>query len=579
MTLILLVAVFILGFILADTRKRLSRLEQEIEERQDAERIERWREISPAEPPADGAPAYRGPARIVTRPEMAEAVMESPAPSPMTMPSDEQHAEPEPLPVAPETLQPSPWGEEESVEDERPQPTGFEDLFGRRLPIWAGGVTLLVAAILLVKYSIDAGLLSPWVRVVLGLTFGAGLIATAELARKMARFVQDDRVAQSLAGAGLGSLYAATLAASSLYQLITPGMAFGGLSAITMLAMGLALRFGVPCAVLAIVGGLATPALVQTGEPNVPLLSGYLAMVIGSLTVLSRRQRWFWLGALALAGGLGWTALVIVMGTLSQFSMLAIGLLVLLLGIILPVMAAHEDRAVVVRGVAAGAASLQLAVLVSQGGYDALSWGLYGLLSLAFLWLTQRAPALRPMMVLPLGVSLFLAYVWPAPPSGLFGSVISGIVLIFGGAALARLWRSGGSLTEAGQIVAIAIGGYFVVLHQNIGATDATYAWLGVAFATVPAVGAALGWRVAERGGDWRFPLLALATGLVLIWAACLGFDVWFLPVAMAAVSAALLLVATLSQDRRVAEGALVYLGGALACCWARPPPMANWIV
>src|SRR3546814_13546395 len=48
----------------------------------------------------------------------------------------------------------------------------FEELFGRRLPIWAGGVTLAVAGVLLVKYSIDAGLLPPLVRVVLGLLFG-----------------------------------------------------------------------------------------------------------------------------------------------------------------------------------------------------------------------------------------------------------------------------------------------------------------------------------------------------------------------------------------------------------------------
>ena len=32
---------------------------------------------------------------------------------------------------------------------------GFEELFGRRLPIWAGGVTLAVAGFLIVKYSID----------------------------------------------------------------------------------------------------------------------------------------------------------------------------------------------------------------------------------------------------------------------------------------------------------------------------------------------------------------------------------------------------------------------------------------
>jgi len=565
MTLILFVAIVVLGFILADTRSRLSRLERKIEDQHDAERIALWQAISSGSAPLeDNDQPYDGPARIVAQKQVAETVMESEPPVLMTEPADEMSAEPEDLPMAPVTLPPSPWDEPESVEDDRKPATGFEDLFGRRLPIWAGGVTLLVAAVLLVKYSIDSGLLSPWVRVMLGLIFGTGLIAAAELARKMERFVQDDRVAQSLAGAGIGSLYAAMLAASSLYHLIAPGTAFAGLSAITVLAMGLALRFGVPCAVLALVGGLATPALVQSGAPNIPLLSGYLAMVIGSLTVLSRRQRWFWLGALALAGGMGWTALIIVMGELSQLSVLSIGLLVLLLGIALPVVTAQEERGTVLRAVAAAAASLQLALLVSQGGYDALSWGLYGLLSLTFLWLTQRVPALRPMMVLPLGVSLFLAYLWPTPSVTMFSAVAGGIVLIFGGGALARQWRSGGSIIEAAQVVAVAVGGYSLTLHHHLGATDTNYAWLGVVFAALPALGAALGWRSAERQDDWRFPLLALASGFLLIWAAFFGFNEWLLPIAMAGISATLLLVACLSQDRRVSNGALLYLAGAL---------------
>ena len=60
--------------------------------------------------------------------------------------------------------------------------SGFEDVFGRRLPIWAGGMTLAVAGFLIVKYSIDAGLLSPVIRVVCGLLFGVALIAGGEAA-------------------------------------------------------------------------------------------------------------------------------------------------------------------------------------------------------------------------------------------------------------------------------------------------------------------------------------------------------------------------------------------------------------
>jgi uncharacterized membrane protein len=170
----------------------------------------------------------------------------------------------------------------------------------------------------------------------LGLLFGMGLIAGAELARRSEDKVRDPRVAQSLAGAGIGGLYAAVLAAANLYGLVGPGAAFAGLAAITSFAMVLAMRFGVPCAVLGLVGGLATPAVVQSSAPSVPLLAGYLAIVIGSLTLLSRRQRWVWLGIGALVGGAGWSLALIVLGGLDISATLSLGLLMLLLGLGLP---------------------------------------------------------------------------------------------------------------------------------------------------------------------------------------------------------------------------------------------------
>jgi hypothetical protein len=576
MTLILFIAVVILGGLLAETRQRLVRLEREFGEGQTAQEIDRWGAVGAgaqdvSEPPRPGSSAQeviRSGLRAEEAATLAASALGRPIAAELEVELVEGCApEDAPADIEMDELVTPDWGEPEPSPITSTKSTSFEDLFGRRLPIWAGGVTLLVAAVLLVKYSIDAGLLSPWVRITLGLLFGAGLIGAAELARRMERFVQDDRVAQSLAGAGVGSLYAATLAASNLYGLIAPGTAFVALAAITVLAMGLALRFGVPCAVLALVGGLATPALVHSGEPNVPLLSGYLAMVISSLTVLSARQRWFWLGVMALVGGLSWTALIIVMGALSQMSVLSVGLLVLVLGLALPFLTSRDDRGTVLKGVAAVAAALQLALLVSVGGYDALSWGLYGLLSLAFLWLTERVPALRPAMAVPVLVSLILAGVWPAPSPALFSAVLTGIVLIFGGEALWRLWRAEGTIGEAGRLIAVAIGGYVVALTQyyrDEPGQDIRFALLGVGFAALPALGGALGWRSRERQGDLRFPLLALAAGFLLIAAGLIGSPLWMAPIVIAAVASALLAVAGLSQDRRVSSGALVYLAGAL---------------
>lgn len=577
MTEFLFLATIILGFMLFNTRSRLARLERlfqdgivppQREERRSAVIVDR-----PAAPPVT-APIIE--AETVVEEPLAETLTEPVAAStPLAATADplptimEAAAPAAPEPVmanGPDTLRAS-APVETSAKPAKASGSGFEDLFGRKLPIWAGGITLVVAAVLLVKYSIDAGLLSPAVRVTLGILFGFGLIGGAEVARRKAHLVQDDRIAQALAGAGVGSLYAVTLAAANLYELISPGTAFVALSAITAMALGLALRFGAPTAVLGLVGGLATPALVSSGEGNVPLLAGYLALVVGGITLLSRNQRWFWLGVSALVGGGSWSALLILMGRLDQLSSLSIGLLVLMLGFGLPIVASADRRGPMLKIVSAIIAALQLAVLVATGGYTMLSWGLYGLLSIAFIWLMTRMPSLRNTVFVPLLTSLILAASWPEPAVGQFVAVIAGIVLIFGGSALWRLWRTGGGLIEAGQIVVTALGGFFVSYWQYqtvLPGEDTRFAMLALLFGLLPAAGAGLGWARTERRGDWRFAILILSTGFLLVVAAILGLADWTIPVSIAIIAAALLLIGEKAQDGRVRHGALFYLGAAL---------------
>jgi hypothetical protein len=48
----------------------------------------------------------------------------------------------------------------------------FEQRFGKRLPVWIGGIALAFAGLFMVKYSIDAGILTAGLRVILGVAFG-----------------------------------------------------------------------------------------------------------------------------------------------------------------------------------------------------------------------------------------------------------------------------------------------------------------------------------------------------------------------------------------------------------------------
>src|SRR5205814_2067551 len=108
------------------------------------------------QPPAEAAP----PAPPVA------AVEEAPLPPPF-----------EPETVAAEAAPPAPpW------EAPVPQPAavGWGQRLGARVFIWLGAITLALAAIFLVRYSIEEGWLSPEVRVILAALFGLGLVAAAE---------------------------------------------------------------------------------------------------------------------------------------------------------------------------------------------------------------------------------------------------------------------------------------------------------------------------------------------------------------------------------------------------------------
>jgi uncharacterized membrane protein len=437
---------------------------------------------------------------------------------------------------------------------------GLEELFGRRLPIWAGGITLAVAGVLIVRYSIEAGLLSPLVRFIAGLAFGTGLIAAAELALRLEEKIRDPRVRQSLAGAGIASLYASILVGVNLYALIGPMTAFAAMAAVTVVAMGLSLRFGAPSALLGLVGGLAAPALVGAGEPNVPLLALYLAFAVAGLCVLSRAQRWMWLGAGALAGGLGWGVVLVLGGMLDTAASLSIGFYLLVVGIALPLVALpNASRLLRVGGSLAAAA--QMAALVATGGFSLLHWGLFGLISIAIVWLSRREEAFERLPAVGLALVLLLGGAWPSPAAAHLALVLVAAALVYGGPALLALWRPKGGLVEVGQIAALSLGGAFLAaIHFYRTDESANLALAGVALAAAcfPAAAALLGWRNRGRGSDARFSLLVCASALLAGASACFAIPIETLPLAIAAIAGALLLLSLASEDVRIEPAAWV---------------------
>jgi uncharacterized membrane protein len=303
-------------------------------------------------------------------------------------------------------------------------PRSVEDLFGRTLPIWAGGITLAIAGILVVKWSVDVGLLSPAVRLILGMIFGLGLVGGAELSLR--RDVADARIPQALAGAGVVTLYACVLAANMLYGLVGDGVALLGLAAVSVAAGAASMRFGSPSAVLGLIGGLVAPALIVSGEPNVPLLSMYVGFMSFGTAWLARMQGRTWLGGVAMAGAALWAFVMCLMGSEVETG-LSIGMLVIMIGFGIPAILPDDQGGRMLRMVGGVLAVIQTAVLVSMGGFGIVQWSMMAAATAGLLLMSERDASFRDAPLAAFGLFAALIIGWRDPSA----MALAVVVMVF----------------------------------------------------------------------------------------------------------------------------------------------------
>lgn len=581
-------AIIILGILLLDTRGRLKRAEKTLAEA--AKRIgalQRHTGVHLGENVSSGAD-------IVPQPDISPA-------SPAAPPDDIAMAE-VPVRTAAEASAPLPTITQHDVAPDDPPEAGivsplpppaksappkapaapanlsarFENLFGKTLPIWAGGITLAIAGVLIVRYAIDLGffarVFTPGVQVIAGILFGVALIGGAEYAWRNESRLRDVRVPQALSGAGIATLYAAIVVAANVYALIGPLFAFVLLALITAGALALSLRFGSPSALLGLAGGLAAPALVGALEPDIPLLAIYLALTIAAMTGVARMRRWPWLAVAALAGGAGWSLwMIFIGGALDAVGSLSIGAYVLLLGVALPLFAYEGPRAVLLRAAAAIVGALQLALLVAHAGFTPLHWGLFALLAAAGQWLAWRERRLAIVPTTSLALSILLMALWPDPAPVWLAAIGGALVLIHAVPLLARLWDAPPHLRRTLELCLLALVPAPIVKWHIGSIGDGVLALIALGAALLPAIGIARGWRVEGRASDSRFvwltgtaaALTALALGLLL--------PFWLAPVAVAGVAAALLIFGKVAVDRRIEWVGTGFLAIALFALVATP--------
>jgi hypothetical protein len=151
------------------------------------------------------------------------------------------------------------------------------------------GIALVVAAVFFLKYSIEAGWLQPPVRVAIGILVAVALLVVCEM--KAAR--RYPATANAMDAAAIAILFATFFAAHALWNLIPSLVAFGLLALVTLIAVLLSIRReSLFIAVLGLLGGFATPALLSTGENRPIPLFAYLLLLNVGLAQVARVKRW-----------------------------------------------------------------------------------------------------------------------------------------------------------------------------------------------------------------------------------------------------------------------------------------------
>jgi len=211
---------------------------------------------------------------------------------------------PEPAPqAAPEMPAPPPLPQA--------QP-GFEERLGTRWVVWVGGLTLALGGFFMVRYSIEAGLLGPGVRTILGGLFALALLAAGEWTRRKESIsaiaaLPIANIPAILTAAGTAVAFATVYAAYALYGFLVPATAFVLLGLVALGTLAAALLHGPALAGLGIVGAFVTPVLVSSNKPDYWALYIYLAIVTAAAFGLARIRLWRWLAVTTIAFALLWT--------------------------------------------------------------------------------------------------------------------------------------------------------------------------------------------------------------------------------------------------------------------------------
>lgn len=521
---LLLLAVIVLGIVAYNQHRNLARL------RQDLDHYDQRLGLVERRPDSGLRPA--GPAIVDTPPAEPAHPQRASRPVP---PVPALAAAPQPRVDRPAPPPPAP--------SPQPRPAiSFESLIGGRLPIWIGGVALVLAGFFLVRYSIEAGLLGPTTRTILAAIFAATLIIGSEVTRRITATRDDPRVAQALAGAGVASFYATLYMAAALYHLVGPVTGFGLMLAITALALALSLRHGPPTAIMALGGGFIAPLVAGWNAAGIGPLLVYLGLFTAAIFGLAVNRRWGWLALAATGAGFAWVNFLLAMlggGDLATVG----GFVVILAAGASAALPATGIRTPWLRLLPLVAGLIQLIAIAPVLQFDALAWSFYLVLAAASLFLAWHDRVFLPGALAAIGLLLLLeALALVQPELGVTPVAAALATALFAGAGhvLARRHAGWAAIALAGT------AGPVLIAHGCARVLLAPIGWSALELVAAAAA-ASLAWRYRGERPERILVAATLVAGLL----AAIGLGV-LVPTVWLALPLTAILVAAALWARRI---------------------------
>jgi uncharacterized membrane protein len=171
----------------------------------------------------------------------------------------------------------------------------LEELLGGRLLAWVGGLAVLLGIVFFVATAIRRGWIDEPTRVVLAFVGSGALVGLG-----LYLFTQRGRTQASLAAvaSGLAGLYASDLAATRLYDLVSPLLGLLCAGVIAALGTAIAVRWQTRLVgAIGILGAIASPILVDAETSGSTL--AFMAIALVAAVGILLWQRWDWLAVAA----------------------------------------------------------------------------------------------------------------------------------------------------------------------------------------------------------------------------------------------------------------------------------------